>query len=125
MRCFGQHVGDAVGIPAFMHQRHHVGVLEEVLQLAFDVAEVHVDEDRAGLHDAEHRDHDLDAVAAVQPDLVVLLDALVDEVVGQPVGLVLQLGVGQLVVAADQGDAVWHGIDGVLGEIGDVQSHGT
>ncbi len=108
-----------------MHQRDHVRVLEQVLQLALDVAEVDVDQDRARLDDAEHRDHDLDAVAAVQPDLVVLLDALVDEVVGQAIGLLLQLGVGELFVATDEGDTVRHGVDGVLGKIGNVQGHRT
>ncbi len=108
-----------------MHQRDHVGVVEQILQLALDVAEVDVDQDRAGLDDAEHRDDDLDAVAAVQADLVVLLDALVDEVVREAVGLLLQLGVGQLFVAADQGDTVRHGVDGVLGKVGDIQGHET
>ena len=121
----GKHVGDAVGVPAFVHQRDHVGVLEQILQLALDVAEVDVDQDGAGLDDAEHRDDDFDAVAAVQPDLVVLLDALVDEVVGEAIGLLLQLGVGELLVAADQGDTVRHSVDGVLGEIGNVQGHRT
>ena len=93
------------------------------LQFALDVAEVDVDEDGAGLHDAEHRDHDFDAVAAVQSDLVVLLDALVDEVVGEAVGLLLQLGVRELLVTADQGNTVRHSVDGVLGEIGNVQGH--
>ena len=106
-----------------MHQRDHVGVVEQVAQFALDVAEVDVDEDGARLHDAEHRDHDLDAVSAVQSDLVVLLDALVDEVVGEAVGLLLQLSIRQLLVTADQGDAVRHGVDGVLGEIGNVQGH--
>ena len=124
VRRLGQHVGDPVGVAALVHQRDHVGVVEQVLQLALDVAEVDVDQDGAGLDDAEHRDDDLDAVAAVQADLVVLLHALVDQVVGEAVGLLLQLGVGQLFVAADQGDAVWHGVDGVLGEVGDVQGHG-
>ena len=95
------------------------------LQLALDVAEVDVDQDRACLDDAEHRDDDLDAVAAVQADLVVLLHALVDEVVREAVGLLLQLGIRQLFVAADQGDTVWHGIDGVLGKIGNIQGHRT
>ncbi len=108
-----------------MHQRDHVGVVEQVLQLALDVAEVDVDQDGARLDDAEHRDDDLDAVAAVQADLVVLLDALVDEVVGEAVGLLLQLGIGQLFVAADEGDTVRHSVDGVLGKIGDIQGHGT
>ena len=46
------------------------------------------------------------------------------EVVGQAVGFLLELGIGQLVVATDQGDAVRHSIDSVLSEIGDVKSHG-
>ena len=121
----GQHVGDAVGVLALVHQRDHVGVVEQVPQLALDVAEVDVHQDGARLHDAEHRDDDLDAVAAVQADLVVLLHALVDEVVREAVGLLLQLGVGELFVAADQGDAVRHGVDGVLGKVGDIQGHGT
>ena len=108
-----------------MHERDHVRVLEQILQLALDVAVVDVDEDGAGLHDAEHRDHDLDAVAAVESDLVVLLHTMVDEVVGQAVGLLLQLGVGDLLVTADQSDTVRHSVDGVLGEIGNVQGHET
>ena len=125
VRCLGQHVGDAVGVAPLVHQGHHVGVLEQVLQLALDIAEVDVDQNGARLDDAEHRDNDLDAVAAVEPDLVVLLDALVDEVVGELVGLLLQLAVGQLVVTADQGDTIWHGVDGVFGKVCNVQGHGT
>ena len=125
VRRLGQHVGHPVGVATLVHERHHVRVVEQVLQLAFDVAEVDVDQDRAGLDDAQHRDDDLDAVAAVEPDLVVLLDALVDEVVSQAIGLLLQLGVSQRLVTRDEGDAVRHGVDGVLGEIGDIQSHSS
>jgi len=50
---------------------------------------------------------------------------LVDQIVREAVGLLLQLGVGDLIVTADQGDAIWHGVDGVLGEIGNVQGHET
>ncbi len=119
-----QNVGDTVGVLALVDQRDHVRVLEQVAQLALDVAEVHVHQDGARLHDAQHRDHDLDAVAAVQADLVVLLDALIDQVVRKAVGLLLQLCVCQLVVTADQGDTVRHSVDGVLGEVGDIQGHG-
>ena len=125
VRRLGQHVGHPVGIAALVHEGDHVGVVEQILQLALDVAEVDVDEDRASLDDAEHRDDDLDAVPAVEADLVVLLDALVDEVVREAVGLLLQLGIRQLFVAADEGDTVRHGVDGVLGKIGDIQSHRT
>ena len=98
-----------------MHQRHHVGVVEQVAEFTLDVAVVDVDQDRARLDDAQHRDDDLDAVAAVQPDLVVLLDALVEQVVRETVGLLLQFGVGQRLVAADEGNTVRHSVDGVLG----------
>ena len=121
----GQHVGHPVGVPPLVHQRDHVRVLEQILQLALDVAEVDVHQNGARLHDAQHRDHDLDAVPAVQPDLVVLLHPLVAQVVGQAVGLLLQLGVGELFVAGNEGDTVRHGVDGVLGEIGNVQGHST
>ena len=59
------------------------------------------------------------------PTLSSFFDALVEEVVGQAVGLLLQLGIGELFVAADQGNTVRHGVDGVLGEIGNVQGHET
>ena len=59
------------------------------------------------------------------PTLSSFSHTLVDEVVGEAVGLLLQLGVGELFVPGDEGDTVWHGVDGVLGEIGDIQGHGT
>ena len=59
------------------------------------------------------------------PTLSSFLHALVDEIVGQAVGPLLQLGVGELFVPGYDGDTVWHGVDGVLGKIGDIQGHGT
>ena len=52
-------------VGALVDQRHHVGVVEEVVELALDVAVVHVDVDRADLDDREHRDDVLDAVLGV------------------------------------------------------------
>ena len=124
IRNLGQHVGDPFGVLAFVHQRDHVGVIEQVAQLRFDVAVVDVHQDRAGLHNAQHRDHDLDPVAAVKSDLVVLLHAVGDEIVREAVRLFLQPGIGDLFVPADQGDTVRHGVDGVLGKIGNIQGHG-
>ena len=49
------------------------------------------------------------------PTLSSFLDALVDEVVREAVGLLLQLPIGDLVVAADQGDPIGDDVDGVLG----------
>ncbi len=57
-------------------QRHHVGVLEEVVELALDVAVVDVDVDRADLDDGEHGDDVLDAVLGVDADVVARADAL-------------------------------------------------
>ena len=120
----GSDVGDPLGVLALVHQRDHVGVLEQVAQFALDVAVVDVDQDRARLDDAHHRDDDLDAVAAVEADLVVLLHTPLLQVVREAVGLLLELGVGQLLVAADQGDTVRDGIDGVLRQVGNIQGHG-
>ena len=58
------------------------------------------------------------------PTLSSFLHALVEEVVRQAVGLLLELGVGQLVVPADQGDTVRDGVDGVLRQVGNIQGHG-
>ena len=118
-----QHIGDPVGVLPLVHQCHHVGVVEQVTQFALDIAVVDVDQDRPGFDDAQHRNHDLDAIAAVQAHLVVLGDPMVDQVVGQPVGLLFQLGEGDLLVTADQRNTVRDGIDGVLGEIGDIEGH--
>lgn len=97
-----------------MDQRDHVGVVEQVAQLALDVAVVDVHQDGTRLDDAEHRDDDLDAVSAVEAHLVVLFSPLLEQIVSKAVGLLLQLGVGQLLVAADQGDTLGHSVDGVL-----------
>jgi hypothetical protein len=45
--------------------------------------------------------------------------------VGQAVGPLLQLGVGEPFIPGYDGDTVWHGVDGVLGKIGNIQGHGT
>ena len=50
---------------------------------------------------------------------------MVDEVVGESIRLLLQLGVGQLFAVGDEGDTVRHSVDGVLSEIGNVQGHRT
>jgi hypothetical protein len=107
-----------------VHQRDHVGVVEQVAKLAFDVAVVDVDQDRARLDDAEHRNDDLVAIAAVEADLVVLLHTPIQQVVREAVRLLLELGVGQLLVTANQGNTVRDGVDGVLSQVGNIQGHG-
>jgi len=51
-------------------------------------------------------------------------DPLGRQVVSEPVGLVLELGVGDLAVAADQRDPIREGVDGMLEQVGHVQCHG-
>ena len=57
--------------------------------------------------------------------MVLLADALGGEVVGEPVGPVLELGEGDPPVAADEGRAIGHRVDGVLHEVGEVEGHAT
>jgi hypothetical protein len=45
--------------------------------------------------------------------------------VSQSIRPLLQLGVRELLVPRNQGDTVRHGVNGVLGKIGDIQGHGT
>ena len=42
----------------------------------------------------------------------------------QAIGLLLQFGVGRLIVAADQSDTIRYGVDHVLRQVGDIQGHG-
>ena len=76
------------------------------------------------LIDGEQRFHGLDGVAGVQADVVAGTDSLGGQVVRQAVGLVFELGVGDLAVAADQRDPLGEGVDGMLEQVGHVQCHG-
>ena len=106
-----------------VHEGHRVAVVEEVDELLLDVPVVHVDGDGPQLEGGEHRLDELDAVVRVDGDVVPLADALGGEVVGEPVGPILQLGEGDPPVAADEGGAVGHHVDGVLDEVGEVERH--
>ena len=55
--------------------------------------------------------------------MVPLADAVGGQVVGEPVGPILQLGERDRPLAADQRRAVGHDVDGVLDEIGQVERH--
>ena len=108
-----------------MDQRDDVGVVEEVVELALDVAVVDVDGDRADLDDREHRDDVLDAVLGVDRDVVARPHPLRLQVVREPVGVGLQLGVGDDPVPDLHGGVVGRGVDGVLEEVSDVDGHGA
>ena len=51
-------------------------------------------------------------------------DAEGGQVVGQAVGLVVKLGVGDLAVSEDQRYPLRVGVDGMLEQVGHVQCHG-
>ena len=51
-------------------------------------------------------------------------DSLGGQVVREAVGLVLELAVGDLAVAADQRDPLGEGVHGMLEQVGHVQCHG-
>ena len=103
-----------------MDERHHVRILEDVLQLVLDVPEVDVDHHGT---DLEHRDHGLDGldgVARIDPHLVARLDSLFTQVVTEAVGPILQLRVGEFVTVRRECDAVGDEVDGVLYEVCDI-----
>ena len=71
---------------AVEHDRLGVGVVEQVLQLVFDVPVVHVDRHRAQLVRREHRLDVLDAVHEVDGHVIAGADAVRGEVVREAVG---------------------------------------
>ncbi len=128
-RQLGEHLGERRRELRVHDDRRRPGVVEQVAQLLGDVAVVDVERGDAGLQAAEHRLEVL--VAVVQVDGEVVLAGLVagkvgplgvaaepgaDEVVGQPVGALGDVGPGQPAVAehealgvgAQGGDAVEH-----------------
>ena len=120
-----RHLGDQWRVHPVKDQAHEVGVVEQVLKLAGDVAVVDVDRHRAHLENRDEGDDVLDAVLRVQADVVTGLDTAGLQEVGQLVGLGLQSGEGDDVVPHLHSGLVGNGVDGVFKEIGDVQGHGT
>ena len=119
------HAGrDQRGVGALVDHGDHVGVVEEVVELALDVPVVHVDGDRPDLDHRQHGDDVLDAVLGVDRDVVSRADSLGLQVVRQPVGVGLQIGVRHDPFSDLQGGVVGCGVDGVFEEISDVVSHG-
>ena len=110
-------------VGTLVQERDDVGVVEDVVELALDVAVVHVDHDGPDLEDREQRDDVLDAVLGVDPDMVAGSHAAALEEVREPVGVGLQLGVRHDPVGDLDDAAVRNDVDGVLEEIGDVEGH--
>jgi hypothetical protein len=108
---------------AVVHDRLEVGVVEEVPELLLHVAVVDVDGHGARLVRAERGLDPLDAVEPVDADVVARPDALRQQVVGEPVGPLLQLAVRAALVADHQDLSIGHRVHGVLEEVRDVVRH--
>jgi hypothetical protein len=100
------------------------GVPQVIGQLALPVPEVNVDGHRAELDRGEQRCHRLDRVAGIEADVAAGARALGGQMMGQAIGLVLKLAVGDLTVAVDQCHPLGEGVGGMLEDVGHIQCHG-
>jgi hypothetical protein len=103
---------------------HEVGVPDEVAELVLDVAVVDVDPHRPDLEDGPQGLDPLDAVQRIDADVVAGLHAGLRQVVGEPVGPLLHLGVGAALPLRHEVLAVAEVVDAVLEEVGEVVLHG-
>ena len=108
---------------ALVDERLEVGVGQEIPQLVFDVAVVDVDPHGPQLEDGPGRLDPLDAVVGVDADMVPGSDALGGQMVGQPIGPGLHLGVGAALPVGDQVFTLGIGVDCRLEEVGEVALH--
>ena len=104
-----------------VHQGHQVGVGEQVAELVLDVAVVDVDPHRPELEHGPGRLHPLHAVEGVDAHMVTGPDPVVGQIVGEPVGPVLHLGVGAAVPVGHQVLPVAEGVNGGLEQISEVE----
>jgi len=119
-----EHGKDPLGVLGLVHHPHQVGVGEEVAQLLGDIAVVHVDGDSADLVGRQRGLHILEAVGQIEADVLIRSHALFDEPVGQPVGALLELGIGALGATTAQGDAIGHLVGYCFPQVGQVERAG-
>jgi len=99
-----------------------VGIVVQVPELRFDVAEVDVDRNGANL---ERREHALDVFGAVEQleaDVVAGADAEVGQRIGQPVGALVELTEQQPPGRRDDDLAVGHGVGDALEKVRQVEA---
>ena len=107
---------------ALVHERDHVGVVEEVAQLLLDVAEVDVHHARPDLVDGEHRLDPLDAVRREDADVLAgLARRRPASAWASRFARVFELGVGDAPAAVDDRDAVGDLVGGELEQVGEVE----
>ena len=106
-----------------MDQRDESGVSIEVLQLVLDVPVVHVHRNRSQLVGGEHSLEVLAPVEQVQAHEVARAHVLGGEMVRQPVGPGVELGVREPALLAGEGLVVGPVVDHQLPQVGQVEAH--
>jgi hypothetical protein len=109
--------------PAVEHQGHQAGVAVEVLKLAGDVPVVHIDRDGPDLEAGQHGLDVLGAVGQLRPDPVTGPDAGGDQVVGEPVGPLVELGIREPALPRDHGLDVADLVGDALEQVRQIQLH--
>jgi len=105
------------------HEGDEVGVGEEVLELTFHVAVVHVHGDGSDLVGPEHPFDVLGAVEQLEPDVVAPADAGTSQMVRQAVGALLELGVRHPAFDRGERGAIAVGISDMLEQLRQVVRH--
>ena len=108
-----------------MDEGDQVGVVVEVPELVLDIPVVDVDGHGPGLEAGDHGLDVLGAVLELDADVVAAPDACRLEVVGQAVGALLELGVGEATVAAHQCLPLADHVGQRLEDVGQVEVHSS
>src|SRR5215472_9020854 len=117
------HLGDAGAERLLVDQPDEVAVPEKRAELPGHVSVVDVDRYRPDLERGQHALDVLGPVVEQDADVVAWRDAHPQQMVGKPVGALVELGVRQPAIAADQCQAVGDGVDDALEQVGQVEVH--
>ena len=101
-------------------ERHDPRVIEQVTQLAGNVAVVDVDGNGTQLEAREHRLEVLGAVPQIHADVVARSDPALGKHVGEPIRSLLDRRVRELTTLAHQSDPVGDAVDHRLPYVGEV-----
>ncbi len=107
-----------------VHDCREIGIVEQVAQLLFDVAVVHVDRRDARFEAADHRLEPFGAVVRIDADPRSRFDAGRTEMVRETRGALVELCERQPAVAGNERETVRHVTGNQLEKIGQVHLHG-
>jgi hypothetical protein len=115
--------GNVGGKALLVYQGDEVGVGEQVSQFVVDVAVIDVDPHGSKLEDGPRRLHPFGAVEGVDADVVSRTDTHRGQVVGQTVGPLVHLCVGEPPSSGNQVLAVAESVHRPLEKVGKVELH--